>query len=122
MPTYTEEQKLKWKISVAKMLPDRIQSLKSGVIPYFCWNNYKGHEILETEWLQIVQWVEEKLTEIQRINYVSALWKNNPKSKIPQIQWNQNAFNDELWWTLTHATFEQRCAALEAAGLFEIKQ
>ena len=76
---------------------------------------HKGNtrEVLNTELDYLCRMAEAKLTEVEQINYVAVLWKNNqPEGFKGGYEWNQAALSQLIWWTLTHATPSQRINAL----------
>ena len=110
----------KQKLAIAKLLPEKIiyideilywrESVKRNLAnPFYT-------PILDTEWLQIVQWVEEELTckstYLAELAHVCGFGTLSPLDEK----------YDEMIFTMVHATTEQRLAALEAAGIINTKE
>ena len=106
----------KQKLAIAKLLPERIIYFPHGSPTniYFLWKD--GGLVLDTEWLQIVQWVEEELTckstYLAELAHVCGFGTLSPLDEK----------YDEMIFTMVHATTEQRLAALEAAGIINTKE
>jgi hypothetical protein len=73
-----------------------------------------------TESLDACREFEKDLTPAQKIEYITALWKLSPDSKIEQRLWNQDALAQAIWCWLCFATPLQRCEAwLRYKGVWE---
>ena len=113
----------KQKLAIAKLLPERIAVIGSSTPnPMFVHCSVNGtvrflkDKILDTEWLQIVQWVEEgltcKSTYLAELAHVCGFGTLSPLDEK----------YDEMIFTMVHATVSQRLAALEAAGIINTKE
>jgi hypothetical protein len=111
-----KEKEIALKIEIAKLLLERIFN-QEGILSKstsigFVWRD-SGKIVLDTEWLQIVQWVEEGLTQEQQLKYVSALW-TICNGTLPVLG------NVRYLIHFTLATVPQRLDALEAAGIIKV--
>lgn len=104
------------KLRAVSKLPESIRHTVSVTkYEYLEWYS-NGNEIKESEWLYITHLLEQKLNKLEKINYTAKVWKLNPKSQIEGYKWNQQGLHDEIWWTLLHATAEQRLQAMNEIG------
>lgn len=114
----------KYKMALAKMLPEKIRFENRRImekVGFFYWKNLivqnietklltQDAEIRETSWLQIVQWAEEKLTDEQEQDY---------RDKIKEVCFNDWHDGKTKRAFAEYATANQRCAAMEACGMFQ---
>lgn len=128
--TYTDEQ---LKRVLVKMLPDEMVSnvfhhpvhgdrtLYTRKEPYRWCGEDNDHIIKDTELLDLVWRVESKLTIPEQANYVTHIWQSNkPEDFKGGYEYNQFSLSNLIWWTLTHATWQQRTIALAKTLRIEI--
>ena len=96
---------------LAKWLPEVVSHRYGGKLS---WRDSCGPRVVtEFEYDYLCRMAEAKLTEVEQINYVAVLWKNNqPEGFKGGHEWNQATLSQLIWWTLTHATPSQRIDAM----------
>ena len=104
----------KQKLAIAKLLPEKLAMTVENTQLYWIDKSTKPKEnpfVLDTEWLQIVQWVEDGLT--CKSTYLAELAHVCGFGTISPLDEKY----DEMIFRTVHATYQQRLAALEAAGI-----
>jgi hypothetical protein len=114
----TQPLELKYKLALAKMLPDEIKFF--GNRPTWM-KDFTGkfiedgaRDVRDTEWLQICQWAEEKIPENVKVDYVNMLF-----SKFDEGQGWDDSSTRLVFFPFITAIVNQRCAAMEAVGVFK---
>jgi len=89
---------------------------------YQCWTDYSknGHpkglcldsKIEYENDLNAMHGAEKKLSAVERIDYISILWKKSPLFTDNAWNLNQAHYSQTIWWALTTATSAQRSEAL----------
>ena len=96
------------KFLLAQALPDKLVQI-SGIADQYHWRDPSvlPYPVRETEWLAIVEMVEEKLTGTQQVEYINAM-----------RCWHE--FNDDLrtvhWFAVVTSKWYVRAEALVVIG------